>query len=113
MEQGKVKMISIYAAAVAGVLGAGVSWSALGWPTPATSTDIAQLKVGVEQQIVGLERFAVGTRIITLGQEWGRLTRKIDLLVAKGTLNPNERGYLSDLRIRRAQVTRQLRDLRK
>lgn len=105
-------MIGIYGTAAAGVLGALVAWNQLDLPQPATTADVAKVEQALGNQIAGLEQFSRGTRKITLGQEWDRLNRQIDQLKAKRDKSADEIRYLSDLRSRLNDVSKQLEALK-
>lgn len=92
----KVRMITLYAGAVAAVLGGVIGWQQLGMPVPATQNDLSELRLEIGSN----------TRLI-LGDRWLRLTAQIKRLEAQLARNPSDRGMIDRL----ATLQLQLREV--
>lgn len=103
----------MYTLIAAGTLAAMVSWTTLGFPIPATTSDIVKVQEASQQQFAGMEKFAIGTRRIVLGQEYRQLNRDISGLQRKPNKSDEEQKYLSDLKTQREDIKDQMRNLKK
>ncbi|MCK5642838.1 MAG: hypothetical protein KAJ19_18660 [Gammaproteobacteria bacterium] len=63
-------------------------------------------------EVVAVQDFSEGTRLLVLGQEWERLDQQIRRLEEKSKLTEAERELLSKKRLRMKEVDQQLLDLR-
>lgn len=95
-------MLTLYAGALGAVLTVAVTWQQLDFLP----------RWAWHSEVVALEQFSVGTRLIVLGQEWEQLDQKIRSLANKPNRSRIEDEALSKMRHRLQEIDAQLKALR-
>lgn len=89
-------MITLYAGAIAAVIGVFIGYQEIGGPLPATQADLGELR-----QLVGSN-----TQLI-LGDRWFRLKARLTLVEAKLQADPTNRALIEE----KTRLQAQLRDV--